>query len=93
MKLQQQIDPHPAGARLEAPHHVVVAVLLRFAHIAGVDVLQGVKASVLELGPVNTDFAGCVGDPKGLAPGANRSWVGNPARIGNAAIGLLGRRA
>jgi hypothetical protein len=41
-------------------------------------------------GPVDTGFAGCVGSPKGLAPGANRSWVGNPARIGNAAIGLLG---
>jgi hypothetical protein len=43
-----------------------------------------------DLGPVNTDFAGCVGGPKGLAQGANRSWVGDPARIGNAAIGLLG---
>ena len=53
---------------------------------AGLDPLLAAS----ELGPVNTDFTGCVGGPKGLAPGANRSWVGDPARIGNAAMGLLG---
>ena len=50
----------------------------------------GVDLSGYDQGPVNPDFAGCVGGPKGLAQGANRSWVGDPARIGNAAIGLLG---